>query len=127
MKTGFLISGYIPTTLVASSAIAINSSKVIIGNFPDKYQKFPLQLAAATVGFKVCNKEEKAYEHITIVLLIPERIPLLSSNCFQLLESKINCSWKLFNLIVKKGVVKSLYLVVLLPVKKPVMFIPWTS
>lgn len=36
MKTGFLISGYIPTTLGASNAIEIYSSKVIIGNLPDK-------------------------------------------------------------------------------------------
>ena len=37
MKTGFLISGYIPTILGASKAIAINSSKVIIENFPGDY------------------------------------------------------------------------------------------
>jgi hypothetical protein len=34
ISTGFLISGYIPTTLVASSAIEMYSSKVIIVNFP---------------------------------------------------------------------------------------------
>ena len=34
IKTGFLISGYIPTTLFASCAIDMYSSKVIIGNFP---------------------------------------------------------------------------------------------
>lgn len=37
IKTGFLISGYIPTTLGASNAIAMYSSKVIIVNFPDEY------------------------------------------------------------------------------------------
>lgn len=34
IKTGFFISGYIPTTLFASSAIDMYSSNVIIGNFP---------------------------------------------------------------------------------------------
>ena len=36
IKTGFFISGYIPTTLCAFSAIDMYSSKVIIGNFPGK-------------------------------------------------------------------------------------------
>lgn len=35
INTGFLISGYIPTTLGASNAIAMNSSKVIIVYFPE--------------------------------------------------------------------------------------------
>lgn len=37
MRIGFLISGYIPTTLGASSAIDMNSSKVIIGNIPEEH------------------------------------------------------------------------------------------
>lgn len=61
MKTGFLISGYIPTTLGASSAIAIYSSKVIIGNLPDNTKKY-INQKAEKVSFKV-YKEEKVNKH----------------------------------------------------------------
>ena len=37
IRTGFLISGYIPTILGASSAIEINSSKVMMENFPAEH------------------------------------------------------------------------------------------
>lgn len=39
MNTGFLISGYIPTTLGASNAIEMNSSKVIIEYIPVQNDK----------------------------------------------------------------------------------------